>query len=458
MRSLPSDGSGRELMPPPVRPQFNQRKTENGTVELVNQIRSYELITPMFGGGVIPGESDPVTIVRGSEIRGQLRFWWRACKGGRYNGDLRGMKRAENEIWGAASTEKKPMQSQVEIAIFVEHDGEMEHPFEVVADQRTRGMDKPKPKLKINESVAPAYAAFPLQPSEKEMRVGGIGMKTKTVRTKVRFTLKITYPKKYCGEVEAALWAWETFGGIGARTRRGFGALKLVGVDNKPVAPPRTDEVEAKIREGLKKHVIKGIWPPGVPCLSLNQRMKITSGFKESKAAWKYLIKQLREFRQSRYQETSPKQPGRSRWPEPDEIRRLTGCRCDRHATPVSLVRKFPRAAFGLPIIFHFKDEKTGDPYDTKLHFRNYENLKDYERLASPLILRPVACADGAVGLAIVLEGTGIAMFPGGLVLRKNEDADVNWSVDAIIDPQEAHKIPPLDGELDVLQAFLKKL
>ncbi|MDI6631873.1 MAG: type III-B CRISPR module RAMP protein Cmr1 [Thermoanaerobacteraceae bacterium] len=416
---------------------------------LVTQIRSYELITPLFGGGVEPGVADPVTVIRGSEIRGQLRFWWRACRGGRFNGDLAAMKEAEDKLWGAASTERKPMPSQVEIVISIEQSGEGEHPFEVVAGSMDGRKGQPKPKLKANEIVAPAYAAFPLQPSEKEMRAGGIGMQTKTVRTKVRFTLKITYPEKRREEVEAALWAWETFGGIGARTRRGFGALKLVGVDGRPVTPPRAGEVQAKIREGLQKHVVSGTWPTGVPHLCLNLRMKVTGRHSDPKAAWEYLIKRLRDFRQSRYPGASRRQPGRSRWPEPDEIRRLTGRRCPRHAKLLSTVEKFPRAAFGLPIVFHFKDEKVGDPYDTTLQGR------DYERLASSLILRPLACANGAVGLAMVLEGTGIMQLPGELILK---DAPGDPTVQATLTLPEAKAISLLNGDPDVLQAFLKTL
>ena len=36
-----------------------------------------ELITPMYGGGVRPGEVDTEMPVRASAVRGQLRFWWR---------------------------------------------------------------------------------------------------------------------------------------------------------------------------------------------------------------------------------------------------------------------------------------------------------------------------------------------------------------------------------------------
>ncbi|AEG14071.1 CRISPR-associated protein TM1795 family protein [Desulfofundulus kuznetsovii DSM 6115] len=434
MRKLPRGEGGGELLPPPVQPQLNRRVIGGKVVPLVTQVRSYELITPLFGGGVEPGETDPVTIIRGPAIRGQLRFWWRACRGGRFNGDLAAMKDAEDKLWGAASTERKSMPSQVQITVEVTNRGWEEQPFERRARPSSGWRDL-------------AYAAFPLQGKDEEA--------PGKVRVGVTFTLLLTYPKsqqeEIQAEIEAALWAWETFGGIGARTRRGFGALKLVSVDGRPVTPPGVDEVEAKIHEGLQKHVVSGTWPAGVPHLCLNPRMKVTGRYSDPKAAWEYLVKCIRDFRQSR-PGASPRQPGRSRWPEPDEIRRLTDCRCDRHAKPLSTVRKFPRAAFGLPIVFHFKDEKIGDPYDTILQGR------DYERLASPLILRPLACADGAVGLAVILEGTGVAVLPDGLILRKKEEADISWPVEATIEAHEAQKIPPLDGIPDVLQAFLKEL
>src|SRR5260221_14040443 len=62
---------------------------------VITQIREYQLITPLYGGGVKPTEPDPITVVRATEIRGQLRFWWRACRGGEFNGKLGAMKEEE---------------------------------------------------------------------------------------------------------------------------------------------------------------------------------------------------------------------------------------------------------------------------------------------------------------------------------------------------------------------------
>lgn len=64
------------------------------------------------------------------------------------------------------------------------------------------------------------YLGFPLR-GDKEWA---------PVKEGVAFRLRLRFPEKvgelnFWEELEAALWAWETFGGIGARTRRGFGAL-----------------------------------------------------------------------------------------------------------------------------------------------------------------------------------------------------------------------------------------
>lgn len=449
MRKLPTDKNGVELTLPQVAPDLNQRQAGGQTTPLITQVRRYELITPLFGGGVEPGVADPVMVIRGSEIRGHLRFWWRACRGGQFGGSLTRMKEAEDLLWGAASTAQRPRPSQVQIKVEMNNAGESKHPFVVVAG-KPDNHGKPRPKLQAQESVSPAYASFPLQPTDEEIKKGGIGIMTKSILEGVSFTLTLTFPQSRQAEVEAALWAWETFGGIGARTRRGFGALQLVSVNGTPVQLSDAGSVEASIRSGFQTHIVTGTWPNGVPHLSTSPRMKITAARQNARAAWEYLIRRLKDFRQSRNPGMAPNRPGRSKWPEPDEIRRLTKRSCPKHATPLSTVSKFPRAAFGLPIVFHFKRDDVGDPDDTMLQGR------DHDRLASPLIVRPLACANGqAVGLALILEGTGVTSLPGGLMLK---DAPHNPTVQATLTSTEASSISPLGGNVDVLQAFLNTL
>nr|HID14673.1 type III-B CRISPR module RAMP protein Cmr1 [Anaerolineae bacterium] len=87
--------------PPQISPPGIQPKQDR-----VHQVRIYKLITPLFGGGAEPQKPDEVTVIRASEIRGLLRFWWRATRGGQF-GSLDELRCAEEAIWGSAAGEGK---------------------------------------------------------------------------------------------------------------------------------------------------------------------------------------------------------------------------------------------------------------------------------------------------------------------------------------------------------------
>lgn len=433
-------------------------------------IRSYRIITPLFGGGVEPQHADPITVVRASEIRGQLRFWWRATQGGRYGPDgLAAMKRDEDALWGSTSS---PSLVQVEVrnvttgALLTKAGGKNSFSFG----------DPIKSPI--------SYAAFPLREVSEGPASGGLAFG-------VEFQLVVTLPadQKWREQVIAALWAWETFGGIGARTRRGFGALHchcVEGVqDAGPWLPSKSDEqtVQQWLHDHLARFVQPGNGPQDVPLLDRERlptigksanvtsfqgnfektmrTLLIDSGCSQAQVndwlpaltAWYYPIEQMRRFRQKRRTNAQGRPFGRSYWPEPDEIRRRTvGFNSKR--TELSKVRKFPRAAFGLPIVFQFKDgadQPRGskiDPPQTTLQGARHD------RLASRLILRPLACADGRfVSMALVLHAP--ALPPGGLKL---DGASQSGSIDTHpLTPAEA-SFPPLHGKTDVLQAFLDTL
>lgn len=452
MRKPPS------ITPPPVKQEPN-----NTTI---TQVREYELITPLFGGGVNPGEADPVTIIRGTAIRGHLRFWWRACRGGRANGDIAKLREIEGKLWGAAANkseqtvkgDKAEQESQrVQISVDVTDAGTAIKPFII----ETNPNGRKRVVQNSQTAMSPAYAAFPLQPKEEEIYKQDL--KLKEVQRNVQFKLTISFPASQRLEVEAALWAWETFGGMGARTRRGFGALHCKSIKEndqaKEVVLPDFNQAKIQqwILENAEKYVADGTWPRNVPHPAKN--LIEGTHFKlvifpntEPTFVWGRLIEKLKNFRQRRHTSTkqNARHPGRSEWPEPSAIRQLTQQSHPDHRGPIPnpIINKFPRAAFGLPIIFHFKDQ--GDPVDTTLQ------STDYERLASPLILRPLACKGGkAVGLALLLEGPRTP--PGGLALFKKGNA-TPYQTRPTLTTGEAQRIPPLNGQTDVLRAFLNYL
>lgn len=431
-------------------------------------VRSYRMIAPLFGGGVEPQQADPVSVVRPSEVRGQLRFWWRATRAGRYGPDGRAeMKADEDRLWG--STEG---QSRVEVEVR-NADGGVE--IRTYKDQmgRPRGLGDPSSPL--------SYGAFPLR--NVEARPGERPREPGSLRFGVTFNVAVTLPTDAAQrtDVLAALWAWETFGGLGARTRRGFGALQCLKVsgasDAGPWLPPSADATAVGIwlRERFEQFVIAGPGPEGVPLLASgaplavgrNQQIgEFARGFERklrevlsgggfptpipddllrALVVWYYPIERMKEFRQSRRQSQAGTRFGRSFWPEPDEIRRRTVRFRGRHAE-LTTTRKFPRAVFGLPIVFQFKDEL--DPDQTTLQGARHD------RLASPLILRPLACADGRfTSLATLLAAPMLP--PEGLKLKGARDEN---GIDTADLTAEEANFRPLNGQPDVIRAFLATL
>ncbi len=397
----------------------------------VTEVRRYKVITPLFGGGVTPGEADPITVVRATEVRGHLRFWWRATRGGQFNGDLTRMKAAEELIWGSAGDQDKPGPSEVSVVVSDASSGSVRQKVEIQTNRGTR-------QVGIGEASSPfSYVASPLGLEQ--------GKPAGSVRDNVEFTLTIKYPRSQSEDVAAALWAWETFGGIGARTRRGFGALECTLVDGVSLTKPTVGSVTSEIEAGLTKHVGNGTWHRDCPHLLRAMKIAPSNGKTSAEDAWKFLFDSLKKFRQARHPDAQGRPYGRSKWPEPDTIRDITGDSAPKHSQRRLLFNKFPRAAFELPIVFQFKDSGLGDPEQTSLEGA------EHDRLASPLILRPLACAGGRyVGLAVILHAP--VLPPGGLRLK---GAPGNPTVNAGLTRTEAQAIHSLNGNIDVLQAFL---
>ena len=419
---------------------------------MITQTRRYSLITPLFGGGVEPNNPDPITVVRATSVRGHLRFWWRACRAGKFS-NLGEMKAYEDALWGSAAKEDSGGPSQVVVQITEWEEGNPDKPFIVEGT-------KEKPKLKSRPGTkVPEYAAFPLQPRREDQTPG---MPILPVFTDVRFTLQISFPSNSRSDIEAALWAWETFGGIGARTRRGFGALhcqKIIENDQtiEPRLPTSAQSVDQWIKDEISHYKIVHPASSNLSFPYISPKMSIDAVHRSNDAyrSWRFLITKLKNFRSTQQNPS---------WPESNAIRRLhrKKIRVRRNQSTSSNINKFPRAAFGLPIIFHFSDDS--DPSDTNLRGT------DHERLASPLILRPVTFSDGGyIGIAVILEGPRFP--PKGLQLASISDEDAvsegadsaSFSVEAKLTPDEAKRIVPLRDdplkvETDVLQAFLNYL
>lgn len=292
------------------------------------EVRKYRLLTPLIGGGWEPFVNDLQMPIRGGTIRGLLRFWWRATCGNRFGG-LEQMRVAEMAVWG--NTAKS---SLIEVRV------EVEDAIESKLKPTHEAKDKP------NGKVVPAYISWPLNPPKE--RPNDI----KKVLPELQFTLRLRYPREFEGrdleeEVKLTLWAFEFFGGVGARTRRGAGAICRMADDGKAFYSKQD------LDWGWSR-VKSYPWPDGVPYLDATLKTRLV------KASWSNLATNHKAFLSEHFSKANRGNLG---------------------------VIKPKRTALGAP----FK----------------WKQVKVDERLASPVIYRPVRLQEGDFSVIVALKNLG---------------------------------------------------
>lgn len=344
----------------------------------------------------MPGEVDCAMPIRPTAIRGQLRFWWRLL-----NGTGRPPKNVfadESDLWGGiAST--GPRASRVALQVNAEPIGS-----EQMVDARSREF--------------PAYALI----LERDVH-------PRLLNAGYAFTLTLQFAGTTAAQreqvIEALRW-WASFGGVGARTRRGLGTVEATG-DDVDLPPVSRDQVDSR-----------------------GGRMVLRPPSSNAIKAWRSAVEALSDFRQGRNVGRNPgrgSHPGRSRWPEPDAIRRHRHQYAYGHQPEHPVDGQYPRAAFGLPIVFHFKDR--GDPTPDAV-------LEPCEgdRMASPLILRPYFDGRRYQPLALLLPGWKESVsVPVSFGSKRVGPA---WPEDSGKRKELSDRVPPMQGRgADALTAFL---
>ncbi len=358
-------------------------------------IREYQisLITPLFGGGVEAGAPDETLPIRGTSIRGQLQFWWRATRGAVFTTQTDLFAR-HADVWG--TTDRV---SPIEIDVRDVTAGQARSCARYEWNQRARG-GQGGWRLVWDSHFADsplAYALFPFQGKQALSRQADPEESPAQFIETASFKLRLRYPEALRQDVETAVWAWVNFGGLGARTRRGCGALLC-----KELAPHEINDLQSWFRTGSFSGGGNACDWPTMPSAVL-----VGTQIEAAVDVWKRVIGLLQQFRQgvgiARNTGQQSKRPGRSRYPEPETIRQVTKMRSRQHGRLVHIPDDaFPRAEFGLPIVFHFQGQ--GEPFDTVLYPSSAANGDARERMASPLVLKPLALANGqAVPLILQL-------------------------------------------------------
>ncbi len=467
--------SRRSGLPAPVQ----RVRDVNATSTLIET--TFRVITPLHGGGVSGGTGhDSVTPVRGASIRGQLRFWWRAVFAHRFN-TVEALSRAEAGLWGTGAREGCASR----VAQWVTAPTELP----TTVDLYERGNNTSWRTTDGWEGVA--YLARAYVPKRGAPRVEPL------IRLpgEYKISLRISGSSSWADQVNCALQAWLTFGGVGGRTRRGFGAVDGALTHRRPtqlLSELRSQEIDFEGTDGGSYAIPLVAQLPATSAGIAFGRQEFgfgapdMDGVTPAERAWIEAANKLRHFRQGegmgrvsrrdKPRDAPPNRPGRSYWPEPDQIRSLRGLTSDPQSKRASrgLPRKFPRAEFGMPIEFEFFGDRdvyyrvnnqTNTVRGDRVLDKHSLNPAGKDRMASPLVLRPrqSSAQDGVYkAMALQLHVPHLADVLSGLQLTDSLSGSVDV-VDARLTPSEADRIRPMNtvgGPVgnSAVAAFLKYL
>jgi CRISPR-associated protein Cmr1 len=360
-----------------------QAPAKRETIEL-----ELRLITPMFGGGYKAREVDTVQPIRPAAIRGHLRFWWRATAGARY-ASVAELHKAETELWGGASTKDNPAVGKVAIRVEVKDKGQM-------VGYGSRG-------------GLPKYFLFPFRPQKNIPATKGC----ENVVFTLRLILDTSLSEAQRAEVTTALKAWIAFGGVGARTRRGCGALTVLGNNANQWLPPTQGLAEwlEMPRDAASDHD----WT------TLAGARGFITLTKNAEDAWCKLGSFWERFRRGGL-------VSGTKWSDYRDVL----CNLDDQHDELALAKPF----LGLPIEYQEFGEQT--PFTGTLE------PAQSGRMASPVILKPIALQGGKFGALIVV-----------MHAPKPDKIRVNSEEYALAAPTKDPVLQAL-GANDVLDAVLK--
>ena len=185
---------------------------------------TYRVVTPMFCAGADRRRAE----LRAPSFKGVLRFWWRALAWSRLNGDLRAIQHQEDSLFGS------PGAGQSRVSI-----------MPIRTERQRPGSHK---DLRIGPGVRYlGYGVMDAAPDQRGFLREGFDF---TVQMRTR---DLHAPQEQA--LTAALTALGVFGGMGARSRKGWGSLLMhslrIAGEEQWREPRATDDLIAKLKTFL---------------------------------------------------------------------------------------------------------------------------------------------------------------------------------------------------------------
>lgn len=311
-----------------------------------------KFVSPAFVGGADQEKAE----LRVASIRGLLRFWWRAAQPPMRPVELR---EKENKLFGGTDT------------------GQSKFLARIIADET-----RPLPTgTRVNNSIG--YLGYGIAGYKRGQ---GVQTDRNALDAGGRYTLQLVFKKGAAerkDELLDALWCLTHLGGMGSRSRRGFGSVVVTNVEgaNFPGLPRSPEDLKEQIEEKFRSLRIgeRG----GLPDYTVLSRQTAVTVWPLRTNSWEQVLQKVGD-RLNGYRSAQ-------RTERFHDDRDLIRDYAYRGKQPTRAPR---RAAFGLPHNYFFKP-------NTKVAVSGPN--REHDRRASPLFIHLHELAGGELAAVLSL-------------------------------------------------------
>lgn len=223
-----------------------------------------ELVTPAFLAGAQQRKED--CELRPATLRGQLRWWWRTLHSAHV--DTRTLRAMEAVIWGdtngSGGVRIKVTGSNISVQQFNKQEISRNHRLIETRERKTTqglyymsyGMHERRAGKEIQRYFLPPKAKWEVELIARDVRF--------PIDAKPQDSIKIP-SSVILDQAKAALWLLCHFGGIGAKSRKGFGSFK--DIEDSNLSLDWRKERAKDLRRLCKQHVSYRTGPTESPSI-----------------------------------------------------------------------------------------------------------------------------------------------------------------------------------------------
>ena len=328
---------------------------------------TYRVVTPMFCGGSDPGSARAE--LRVPSFKGVLRFWWRALAWARQDGDLEMIRREEDKLFGSAGGGKSRVSMSLTGPIETRPlaAGEvLEDAGHVVGEgARYLGYGVMEAFPRRNRRAGELIRACLLAPFDLTVRMRARCLTDGQVRS-----------------LRDALIAVGLFGGMGAKSRKGYGSLVVrslrVAGEESWRAPRSIDELSGRIGALACERSTNG-WADFTALSGKTRHLFVTGAAGTPLMLLDLIGRELVRYRSWGHRGTVLGQPSERNFEDDHDLMKLDRMQRTKHPR---------RIAFGLPHNYGPRPSDQVGPFDRGL-----------DRRASPLFIHLHECAGKPVAV-----------------------------------------------------------